>query len=89
MKTRTRLSPEQFLLITDIAREWSLATTGVELVLFTRYQDDGEIYEFLGPNAFAYSQRELITFAYNIKNAIKRAKEKSCYDSQPTNLSTK
>lgn len=77
--TTTRLTPEQFLLIirSGIASEWSLASTGPELKLFTRYEDGGRIYEFLGPNEFGYSHRELVVFAFRVEFAIKRARSET------------
>jgi hypothetical protein len=71
-----RLEANAFLAITELASEWSLATDGKELVMFARLGDNPEIYEFRGPNAFGYSNREMIVFAFRVLNKVKLVRGK-------------
>lgn len=69
-----RLMPDQFLMIVDLAPEWSLARHYDELVLYVRYVEDGTITMYLGPNRFRNTQRDLDLFHFRLKSRILRAR---------------
>jgi hypothetical protein len=68
-----RLMPDDFLMMADLAPEWSLARTRDELVLYIRR--NGEIQMYLGPNRFWCSERQLSIFHFRLKSRVLRGRE--------------
>jgi hypothetical protein len=76
MTEKTNLSPDAFLIMVNAAKEWSVASTGDELVLFMRYVEDGQIHRYFGPSKFDYAYRDLAVFTLRVKYKMMRARGK-------------
>jgi hypothetical protein len=76
MTEKNNLSPDAFLVMVNAAKEWSIASTGDELVLFMRYVEDGPIHRYFGPSKFDYAYRDLAVFTLRVKYKMMRARGK-------------
>lgn len=71
-----RLTADQYIRMIILAREWSLASDGCDLVLYVRMTDDGPILRYFGPNSFGYPRDEMITFVQRVKAQVEYARSK-------------